>query len=157
MYFLCRCLLFNCFEALFGEINSRHTKSHPAGRMQISGRQVVHKGIKISGQNLVRRRVSWFCVNALRRNVGTITAFDDSISREKEPFDFENELTVAPPHLPTQNIFFTLRRCAAPNPSKYFGLGRPDRMQIRSFAFFLGLAGCLGSCCSYWRRWRKRC
>ena len=82
---------FNCFEALFGEINSRHTKSHPAGRMQISGRQVVHKGIKISGQNLVRRRVSWFCVNALRRNVGTITAFDDSISREKEPFDFEND------------------------------------------------------------------
>jgi len=82
---------FNCFEALFGEINSRHTQSHPTGRMQISGRQVVHKGIKISGQNLVRRRVSWFCVNTLRRNVGTITGFDNSVTREKEPFDFEND------------------------------------------------------------------
>ena len=59
--------------------------------MQISGRQVVHKGIKISGQNLVKRRVSWFCVNALRRNVGTITSFDDSVERSKEPFDFEND------------------------------------------------------------------
>jgi hypothetical protein len=42
-------------------------------------------------QNLVRRRVSWFCVNALRRNVGTITGFDDSCQREREPFDFEND------------------------------------------------------------------
>ena len=42
-------------------------------------------------QNLVRRRVSWFCVNALRRNVGTITGFDDSSQREREPFDFEND------------------------------------------------------------------
>ncbi len=67
---------FNCFEALFGEINSRSTATHQKGRMQISGRQVgakislgsnisltigttisnkcnkqvVHKGIKISGQ-----------------------------------------------------------------------------------------------------------
>ena len=82
---------FNCFEALFGEINSRQTQSYPTGRMQIKGRQVVHKGIKISGQNLVKRRVSWFCVNALRRNVGTITGFDDSCGREKEPFDFEND------------------------------------------------------------------
>jgi len=82
---------FNCFEALFGEINSRHTQSYASGRMQIKGRQVVHKGIKISGQNLVKRRVSWFCVNALRRNVGTITGFDDSLVREKEPFDFEND------------------------------------------------------------------
>ena len=82
---------FNCFEALFGEINSRQTERFPKGRMQISGRHVVHKGIKISGKNLVRRRVSWFCVNALRRNVGTITGFDDTLGREKEPFDFEND------------------------------------------------------------------
>ncbi len=82
---------FNCFEALFGEINSRVTPEHPQGRMQISGRQVVHKGIKISGRNLVRRRVSWFCCTGLRRNVGTITAYDDSASREKDPFDFEND------------------------------------------------------------------
>jgi hypothetical protein len=82
---------FNCFEALFGEINSRQTQSYPTGRMQIKGRQVVHKGIKISGQNLVKRRVSWFCVNALRRNVGTITGYEEQCGREKEPFDFEND------------------------------------------------------------------
>lgn len=82
---------FNCFEALFGEINSRTSTDHPRGRMQISGREVVHKGIKISGQNLVRRRVSWFCCTGLRRNVGTITGYEDSAAREKDPFDFEND------------------------------------------------------------------
>ena len=82
---------FNCFEAVFGEINSRLTSEHRCGRMTISGRQVVHKGIKVSGQNLVRRRVSWFCCNQLRRNVGTITSYDDSPARQDYPFDFEND------------------------------------------------------------------
>jgi hypothetical protein len=82
---------FNCFEAVFGEINSRLTPEHRRGRMVISGRQVVHKGIKVSGQNLLRRRVSWFCCTQLRRNVGTITAFDDSPARQDVPFDFEND------------------------------------------------------------------
>ncbi len=82
---------FNCFEAVFGEINSRVTPEHKRGRMVISGRQVVHKGIKVSGQNLLRRRVSWFCCNQLRRNVGTITVYDDSPSRQEYPFDFEND------------------------------------------------------------------
>ena len=78
-------------QALFGEINSRKIEHFSQGRMQISGREVVHKGIKISGQNLVRRRVSWFCINGLRRNVGTITGYDDSPARLNEPFDFEND------------------------------------------------------------------
>jgi hypothetical protein len=82
---------FNCFEAVFGEINSRVTPEHRRGRMVISGRQVVHKGIKVSGQNLLRRRVSWFCCNQLRRNVGTITVYDDSPLRQDFPFDFEND------------------------------------------------------------------
>ena len=82
---------FNCFEAVFGEINSRMTPEHRRGRMVISGRQVVHKGIKVSGQNLLRRRVSWFCCNQLRRNVGTITGYDDSPARQEYPFDFEND------------------------------------------------------------------
>ena len=60
---------FNCFEALFGEINSLPTPpDFPQGRMQIKGRQVVHMGIKVSGRNLVRRRVSWFCCSSLDDN-----------------------------------------------------------------------------------------
>ena len=53
--------------------------------------QVVHKGIKVSGQNLVRRRVSWFCCTALRRNVGTIVHYDEAAGRAETPFDFEND------------------------------------------------------------------
>lgn len=34
---------FNCFEALFGEINSRTSTDHPRGRMQISGSVTLPK------------------------------------------------------------------------------------------------------------------